>query len=216
MSLPILLHPIEKTIHIMPTLPGIYLAQPYGKLCYAWFTDSCTLIERSSKKQWTVPVKFDPCLSGTIVSGTFLSDKNCFVMDNLFHYKNDIVNCPYLEKINKLKQMLTMHIRTPFFFLPEFSTTSSYKMYSIKIIYDDITYQYIPKKNMFQLKSTPKSDIYEIHKDKTISIACIDTYQCSAFMNKLFHPTDTFIEKTLTLECTWNEPFKKWTPKVPV
>ena len=214
MSLPILLHPIEKTIYTMPTLPGIYLAQPYGTLCYAWFTDSCTLINRSSKKQWTVPVVFDPCLSGTIVSGTFLSDKNCFVMDNLFHYKNVIMNCPYLEKVNKLKQMLTMHIQTSFFFLPEYSTTCSYKIYSIKIIYDDITYQYI-QKNMFQIKSTPKSDIYEVHKDK-VTFACIDTYQCSEYMNKLFHPTDTFVEKTLTLECTWNETFKKWTPKVPV
>jgi len=89
------------------------------------------------------------------------------------------------------------------------------KIHSIKIIQDDITYHYSPKTQTFQIKSTPKSDIYEVYKDKKLqSIACIDTYSCSLAMNRLFHPTDIFVEKTLTMECKWNETFKKWTPIV--
>ena len=214
MSFPILLHSIEKICTQLPT-SGIYVAQPYGKLCYAWFTDVCTLMDRTTKKQWTVPVVFDSCLSGTIVSDTFLPEKQVFLMDNVYHYKQEVLQCSYPEKINKMKQMLTMYIRPFFFFLPEFSTKASYKIHSIKIIQDDVTYHYTPKTQMFQVKSTPKSDIYEVYKEKKFqSIACIDTYSCSLAMNQLFHPTDTFVEKTLTMECKWNETFKKWTPIV--
>ena len=67
MSFPPLLHSIEKKCNEL--LPGIYVAQPYGKLCYAWFTDVCTVIDRTTKKQWTIPIVFEPCLKGTIVSG---------------------------------------------------------------------------------------------------------------------------------------------------
>lgn len=214
MSFPPLLHSIEKICHQLPT-SGIYVAQPHGKLCYAWFTDVCTLIDRTTKKQWTVPVTFDPCLANTIVSGVYLPDKHCFVMDNLYHYKGDVLQCSYPEKITYMKKMLTMDIRAGFFFLPEFSTKASYKIHSIKIVQDGIIYHYTPKINMFQIKSTPKSDIYEVYKDnKFHSIACIDTYSCSEAMNRLFHPTDTFVEKTISMECTWNEMWKKWTPKI--
>ena len=207
MSFPPLLHSIEKKCNEL--LPGIYVAQPYGKLCYAWFTDVCTIIDRTSKKQWTVSVTFEPCLQGTIVSGVYVD--NCFVMDNLYHYKGVALQCTYEEKRKIMKKMLAMEIRAGMFFLPEFSTKASYK-HSLKIIQEGITYHYTPK--TFQVKSTPKSDIYEVYKDGVFqSIACIDTLACSEAMNRLFHPTDTFVEKTITMECTWNETFKKWTPK---
>jgi len=208
MSFPPLLHSIEKKCNEL--LPGIYVAQPYGKLCYAWFTDVCTIIDRTSKKQWTVSVTFEPCLQGTIVSGVYVD--NCFVMDNLYHYKGVALQCTYEEKRKIMKKMLAMEIRAGMFFLPEFSTKASYK-HSLKIIQEGITYHYTPK--TFQVKSTPKSDIYEVYKDGVFqSIACIDTLACSEAMNRLFHPTDTFVEKTMTMECTWNETFKKWTPKI--
>jgi hypothetical protein len=207
MSFPPLLHSIEKKCNEL--LSGIYVAQPYGKLCYAWFTDVCTFIDRSSKKQWTVPVVFDPCLKGTIVSGVYVD--NCFVMDNLYHYKGVVLQCPYEEKVKIMKKMVAMEIRG-MFFLPEFSTKASYK-HSLKIIQEGVTYHYTPK--TFQVKSTAKSDIYEVYKDGVFqTIACIDTMACSEAMNRLFHPTDTFVEKTVTMECTWNETFKKWTPKI--
>jgi hypothetical protein len=206
MSFPPLLHSIEKKCNEL--LPGIYVAQPYGKLCYAWFTDVCTLIDRTTKKQWTVPVTFDTCLKDTIVSGVYID--NCFVMDNLYHYKGVALQCSYEEKVKMMKKMVAMEIRG--FFLPEFSTKATYK-HSLKIIQEGITYHYTPK--TFQVKSTPKSDIYEVYKDGVLqTIACIDTLACSEAMNRLFHPTDTFVEKTLTMECTWNETFKKWTPKI--
>jgi hypothetical protein len=208
MSFPPLLHSIEKKCNEL--LPGIYVAQPHGKLCYAWFTDVCTIIDRTTKKQWTVPVAFEPCLQGTIVSGVYID--HCFVMDTLYHYKGVALQCTYEEKIKIMKKMVAMEIRAGMFFLPEFSTKASYK-HSLKIIQEGITYHYTPK--TFQVKSTPKSDIYEVYKDKKLqSIACIDTYSCSLAMNRLFHPTDIFVEKTLTMECKWNETFKKWTPIV--
>jgi hypothetical protein len=212
MSFPTLHHPIEKICTQLPT-SGTYIAQPYGKLCYAWFTDSCTLIDRHTKKQWKVPVVFDSCIAGTIVSGTY-TDKKYFVIDNIFYYQEKEVSGSYLEKINLLKKILTMYIQPSFFFLPEFASKSSYKIRSIKIIQGDTTYQYVPpKRQTFQVKSTPKSDIYELYKDNVFhSIACINTYSCSQRMNQLFHTTDTFIEKTITMECVWNESFKKWSP----
>lgn len=207
MSFPPLLHSIEKKCNEL--LSGIYVAQPYGKLCYAWFTDVCTFIDRTSKKQWTVPVGFDPCLKGTIVSGVYVD--NCFVMDNLYHYKGVVLQCSYEEKVKIMKKMVAMEIRG-MFFLPEFSTKATYK-HSLKIIQEGVTYHYTPK--TFQVKSTSKSDIYEVYKDGVFqTIACIDTMACSEAMNRLFHPTDTFVEKTVTMECTWNETFKKWTPKI--
>ena len=105
MSFPILLHSIEKICTQLPT-SGIYVAQPYGKLCYAWFTDVCTLMDRTTKKQWTVPVVFDSCLHGTIVSGTFLPEKQVFLMDNVYHYKQEVLQCSYPEKIKKMKLYL--------------------------------------------------------------------------------------------------------------
>lgn len=207
MSFPPLLHSIEKKCNEL--LSGIYVAQPYGKLCYAWFTDVCTFIDRTSKKQWTVPVVFDPCLKGTIISGVYVD--NCFVMDNLYHYKGVVLQCSYEEKVKIMKKMVAMEIRG-MFFLPEFSTKATYK-HSLKIIQEGVTYHYTPK--TFQVKSTSKSDIYEVYKDGVFqTIACIDTMACSEAMNRLFHPTDTFVEKTVTMECTWNETFKKWTPKI--
>ena len=207
MSFPPLLHSIEKKCNEL--LPGIYVAQPYGKLCYAWFTDVCTIIDRTSKKQWSVSVAFEPCLQGTIVSGVYVD--HCFVMDNLYHYKGVALQCTYEEKIKIMKKMVAMEIRAGMFFLPEFSTKASYK-HSLKIIQEGITYHYTPK--TFQVKSTPKSDIYEVYKDGVFqSIACIDTMACSEAMNRLFHLTDAFVEKTMTMECTWTETFKKWTPK---
>jgi len=212
MSFPSLLHSIEKICNQLPN-SGVYVAEPHGKPCYAWFTDVCTIIDRTTKKQWTVPVIFDPCLHGTIVSGVFIKDKHCFVMDNVYHYKQVVLQCSYSEKINKMKQMLTMYIKPSFFFLPEFSTKASYKVHTIKIVQDEITYHYKPNTQIFQIKSTPKSDIYEVYKDNKLhSIACIDTYACSEAMNRLFHPTNTFVETTKTMECKWNDTFKKWTP----
>ena len=94
MSFPSLLHSIEKICHQLPEI-GIYVAQPYGKLCYAWFTDMCTLIDRTTKKQWTLPIVFDSCLSGTIVSGTFLPDKQVFIIDNVYQLKQIFLQFSY-------------------------------------------------------------------------------------------------------------------------
>ena len=65
--------------------------------------------------------------------------------------------------------------------------------------------------------STPKSDIYELYQHGTFhSIAHVDTYKCSLWLNTLFYgPEESEIEcnvKELSMECKWNETFKKWTP----
>jgi hypothetical protein len=226
MEFPKIIHPREKMVYKLPELNDcIYLAHPYGKQCYAWFTGKvCYLVDRQTKKQFTIQVDFDS-LDGTILFGsTFhLDGSKFFLIDNIFYHKGEKVECSYREKINLFHEILTCHIRNHtssyLFMLPHISTSMIeiepiYKVYCIKIIHESITYHYIQPSNkkIFTIKSTCKSDIYELYDKEFHSIACIDTLQCSEFMNKLFHPTDTYVESEKKMECVWNETFKKWTP----
>jgi hypothetical protein len=85
-----------------------------------------------------------------------------------------------------------------------------YKPYSVKVIHASANYHYLEqtKTAVFTVRSTPKSDIYELYTNNVLqSIAYIDTYKRSAFMNTLF---ETVPEHRM--ECIWHEPFKKWIP----
>lgn len=196
----------DKIIYTLPSGPSTYFYQPFGKPCIASFSNQCVLIDRT-KRQTKISVSFDPCLKNTVVAGVFIPEKKCFVMDTVYQG----ISLEYIA------QHVNQHYST-ILFLIGFKSTElvdpGYPYYSIKVIQDK-SYQYIPPKNIFLVKSTPKSDIYELYKNGQLhSIACIDTYSCSQYMNKLFHPTDNYQEKSLWLECTWNETFKKWTPKL--
>ena len=196
----------DKIIYSLPVGPSTYFYQPFGKPCVALFSEHCELIDRS-KRHTKLSVSFDPCLKDSMVGGIFIPEQKCFVMDTV--HKG--VSLDYIaQHVHQHQSMILFLIAVQSTELIE----PGYPYYSIKVVQDK-SYQYIPPKNIFLVKSTPKSDIYELYKNNQLhSIACIDTYACSQSMNKLFHPTDDYQEKSLWLECTWNETFKKWTPKL--
>jgi len=196
----------DKIIYSLPTGPSTYFYQPFGKPCVASFSEHCELIDRT-KRHTKLSVLFDPCLKDSMVGGIFLPEQKCFVMDTV--HKG--------VSLEHIAQHVHQHQSMILFLIAVQSTElidPGYPYYSIKVVQDK-SYQYIPPKNIFLVKSTPKSDIYELYKNNQLhSIACIDTYACSQYMNKLFHPTEDYQEKSLWLECVWNETFKKWTPKL--
>lgn len=217
----------EKIVYKLPELTDcVYVAQPFGKQCYAWFTKTeCIFIDQRTKKQWTVQVTFDPILCGTYLSGTtlFHEGTKCFLFNDFFYYKGVALSKSYLEKINIFVEMMS-HIQNKtsscFFMLPCMSMTYTefdpiYKMYSTKIVHPTMTLHFMNQKktSVFKVRSTLKSDIYELYTNDILhSIAYIDTYDRSSYMNSLFHPSSTYEEKEYTMECLWHEPFKKWIP----
>ena len=220
MELPPFVHVPEKIVHTLPE-SDFYIAQPYGKQCYAWFTRTssgltCLLIDRRSKKQSVLPLVFDDALCGTLLYGTviYYESTRIFLMDDLLCQPD----LSYLKKCDLFVELMSRVKQTPhcLFMLPVISTTPQfdplYKMYSIKVV-GSVIYHYIEKKSVFTVRSTPKSDIYELYTNQQLSsIAYIDTYQRSEFMNQLFHPTDQYVESERKMECLWHEPFKKWIP----
>lgn len=221
MDIPVVTHPIEKIIYKLPdSPPSMYVAQPYGKLCYAWFTHNCTFVDRRSKHSWTVQMDFDPELSGTLLYGTVFHYEStcCFLLNDLFFYKGKKIEGSFADKINVFVELMTLYVRNHksscFFMLPLMSTTMDltpvYKLYSIKLVYPTTTYHYIEQKKteVFTVRATPKSDIYELYRGNTQTIAYIDTYQRSMFMNTLF----SSLEIEYNMECLWHDLFKKWIP----
>lgn len=224
-----ILHPHEKIIYKRPDLNDcLYIAQPFGKQCYAWFTESngpcCFFVDRHTKKQTRVQVDFNKELIGTVLSGTLIyhESKQCFLLDDLFYYKHEKIVLPHLKKIELFVEMAAFHIRNHssacIFMLPLMSHTFMdfdpiYKMYSVKIIHESAIFHLIntKKKSVFTVRPTSKSDIYELHSANTQTIAYIDTYKRSMFMNTLFE-----LKQECVMECLWHEPFKKWIPIKPV
>ena len=221
MSIPHVIHPMEKNVYKMPTLTDcIYISQPYGKQYYLWFTTECMLVDRRTKKETVLPISFDPILAGTLIYGTivFHESTRCFLFDDLFLYKGQPVVQSYLQKVDLFIDLIVEYIRPNqhcLLMLPLMSTTYQgfdpiYKQYSVKIIHPSGNYHYLEqiKTAVFTVKSTSKSDIYELYTNSVLqSIAYIDTYKRSAFMNTLF---ETVHEHRM--ECIWHEPFKKWIP----
>lgn len=229
MELPHIVHLPEKIVYKLPEGDCVYVAQPYGKQCYAWFTQTsagptCILIDRRTKKQWNIPIEFDPSLCGTLFYGTviYYESTRIFLMDDIFYSKQEKVNLPYLKKCDLFVELMTFikHTTSCLFMLPLISTTlvdfdPIYKMYSTKLVFPTMIYHYMDQKKtaIYTVRSTPKSDIYELYTNQQLqSIAYIDTYKRSEFMNTIFHPTDEYKESERKMECLWHEPFKKWIP----
>ena len=125
MDMPSVSHPPEKIIYKLPDETNcIYVAQPYGKQCYAWFTDTCTFIDRRTKNKWNVQVEFDKDLSGTLLYGTMIyhESKCCFLLNDLCYYKGDKVVESFEKKINLFVELMTLYVRNHksscFFMLP--------------------------------------------------------------------------------------------------
>lgn len=226
MDIPNVVHPHEKIIYKLPELDDcIYIAQPFGKLCYAWFTKTeCIFIDQRTKKQSTMQVSFDPLLCGTLLSGTLIYHEGtkCFLFNDFFYHKGVPLSISYLEKINLFVEIMSfIKNQSCFFMLPCMSMTYTefepiYKMYSIKIVHSTMTFHFMNQKktSVFKVKPTPKSDIYELYtNDGLHSIAYIDTYERSSYMNSLFHSHEQHEQHVEhEMECLWHEPFKKWIP----
>jgi hypothetical protein len=220
MTIPPVIHPLEKTVYKMPTLDDcVYVSQPYGKQYYLWFTTECILVERRTKKETVLPIQFDPILKGTLIYGTVVYHESirCFLFDDLFFDKGEQVVRSYLQKVDLFIDLI-LHIRPNqhcLLMLPLISSTYQgfdpiYKQYSVKVIHASANYHYLEqnKSNVFTVRSTPKSDIYELYTNNVLqSIAYIDTYKRSALMNTLFETVQEH-----RMECIWHEPFKKWIP----
>ena len=220
-SIPPVLHPMEKTVYKMPSLTNCtYVSHHYGKQYYLWFTDTCKLVERRTKREVLLPIQFDPCLSGTLLYGTvvYYESVRCCLFDDLFYYKGEQVVRSYAQKVDLFVDILVQYINpnpTCVLMLPLMSTTQTtfdplYKPYSVKIIHETGNYHYLEqsKPNVFTVRSTSKSDIYELYTNNVLhSIAYIDTYKRSAYMNELFEHV-----KEHRMECIWHEVFKKWIP----
>lgn len=213
----------EKMVYREPE-PGVYIAQPFGKQCYVWFTDQAYMVDIHKRNKTPIPIQFDPELKGTIVLGTIVyhQQQKFILMYDMFYYKQEVVQGDILHKWKLMTEMLYMHVypsvytlmmplmsRTPTTFTPD------YEMYSTKVVTSTMVYHWMKPapQNVYTVRSTPKSDIYTVHhKDELLSYACIDTLKRSEMMNALFHTSLDYKETEYKMECKWNEPFKKWIP----
>ena len=76
MELPPFVRLPEKMVYKEPP-EGVYIAQPFGKQCYVWFTEEgCFMVDIHKKKRWPIKMNFDPVLKGTIVLGTIVYQQN--------------------------------------------------------------------------------------------------------------------------------------------
>jgi len=215
-----------KTISVLPKVTDsdcVYVACPYGKQCYVWFNDlNCTIIEKHTKRSWIIKVVFNPLLADTIFSGTLTTHngQSIFIFDAVLKVKGVDIVANYKEQSRLFIECISLYVNNhaspTLFMLPLTSSTfidfkPVYKLYSVKIFHDMSAVHYIPKSKLFTVRSTQKSDIYELYiKTDLHSIAYIDTIIRSQEMNNLFHENNSKIEQTM--ECHWSDLFSKWIP----
>jgi hypothetical protein len=251
MELPVFKFPPETFVHKEIYVPNaIYLAQPVGKLSCIWFTQindipTCFMIEirdRQLHKKTILSTLFDSELIGTILHGThmYYESQPCFVIHNIFYYKNTPVDCCYQERYALMETIIEKYIYNEkmsasqcMFFMPVISfrienVEASYKIFCIKIIEGNKIINYVDQTvlKQFLIQSTDIRDIYEVYTLENVyhSIAHIDTVKRSALLNKLFKKEITldsieesddeeqFESKQIKMYCKWNEMMKKWVP----
>jgi hypothetical protein len=61
----------EKMVYKDPG-EGVYIAQPFGKQCYVWFTDICQMVDIHRRNKNPISIQFDAELKGTLVLGTLV------------------------------------------------------------------------------------------------------------------------------------------------
>ena len=102
---------VHKEVHMSNAL---YLAQPVGKLSYMWFTsNTCYLNDLT--KMYKIVTAFDPILAkekGTVLQGTYMyyESQPCFVIHNIFKYKNNSVDVGYSEKYKLMESIIEKYI----------------------------------------------------------------------------------------------------------
>ena len=121
MELPVFKFPPETFVHKEIYIPNaIYLAQPVGKLSCIWFTQinnipTCFMIEirdRQLHKKTILSTLFDSELIGTILHGTYMYYEShpCFVIHNIFYYKNIHVDSCYKERYTLMETIIEKYI----------------------------------------------------------------------------------------------------------
>lgn len=242
--------PQESFVHKEIYIPNaVYIAQPVGKLACVSFvaTDKpscfmCDIRDRQIYKKYPLDTVFDPELAGTVIQGTYIhyESQPCFVIHNIFKYKNNVVDISYPKKYKLLETILEKYIFNEkmnktqcMFFMPVTSfrienIEASYKIFCIKIMTENKIINYVDQTTLklFRIQSTDLRDIYEVYTVENVyhSIAHIDTYKRSIMMNKLFKKEVTidsiedsdeeeeFETKRIKMYCRWNELLKKWIP----
>jgi len=251
MEIPTFKFPNETFVHKEIYIPNaFYLAQPVGKLSCIWFTivndvPTCYMIDirdRQLHKKHTLSTLFDPALVGTLLHGThmYYESQPCFVIHNIFYYKNTLLEKSYAEKYTLMETIIEKYIWNEkmthtqcMFFMPVTARRieeleTSYKIFCIKIMDGNKIINYIDQTvlKQFCIHSTDLRDIYEVYTLENVyhSIAHIDTVKRSAMLNKLFkkeitldsiEDSDTeeeFESKQIKMFCKWNEMMKKWVP----
>jgi len=228
--------PYESIIH--KELPdSLFIAQPFGRRCYLWFTyyqtrNVCFVVDDHSI--YPVPMSFHHTLSyGTVLYGTMTTRNktSCFVMDDVFLFKgHHLDGVDYNSKLDIFNTLLTecvcpnIYIQTqtvvmlPAMALKQSELKAPYKVYGVRTInLHGATkyYKYKSPNKSFVVKPTLKSDTYELYEDgKFHSIAFIDTYKRSVMMNDLFrriyenHNLDLIEESDTEEEFENTEPSK--------
>jgi hypothetical protein len=243
--------PQESFVHKEIYIPNaLYIAQPVGKLACVMFSlvnnkPTCFMLDirdRQIQKKYPLDTVFDPELVGTIIHGTYLhyESQPCFVIHNIFQYKNNKVDMSYIEKYKLLESILETYIFNEkmsknqcMFFMPVISfrienIEASYKIFCIKIMTENKIMNYVDQTILkpFWIHSTDVRDIYEIYTLENVyhSIAHVDTYKRSVMLNKLFKKEVTldsiedsdeeeeFKSVRIKMFCKWNEVMKKWVP----
>jgi hypothetical protein len=238
--------PHESEVTTEVHLPNaLYLAQPVGKVSFMWFTqpDDPICFLNDLTKLYKIPTCFDPILSkGTVLQGTYMhyESQPCFVIHNIFYYKGEKIESSYFRKYEIIQELIGNYLwnekATKFqcmFFLPVITyrlqqMETCYPLQCIKVIelYGTKIINYTEKATtqVFNIKPTDICDIYELYKENVFhSIAHVDSFQRSLFLNHLFKQQKTLdsIEESdedecilipVKVQCKWNETFKKWVP----
>ena len=210
---------------------GLYIAVPYGKRVYAWFTyckskNICFIVD--GHMIHPVHAAFASKLAlGTVISG-FVSNR-VFIAESLLINAGIAVVDPELTQLDALMSTdLDSPIYVPTqmkFQMPSRGLLrvfdAPYKIHHVKcgsVLLEE-------KYAVFTVTALPTSDMYVLSDSG--GNACIESYERSVFMNKLFRyiPENIDIDAAedsdsesselgppLKMECRWHSTHHSWIP----
>jgi hypothetical protein len=225
---------------------------PYGKKCYIWFTKvkdvcKCILLEVDNNRQIEtfriLRVRFhDDLCDGTVLYG-ILQSKNTVMLEDIFMYKGeDVMNKPFIHKLQKLKNIFTKELREDekneiyISMIPIYHTYEEvllkqvfmkYDIYSIKYIQMRttsmriITSKYhkelIKEKAIFEVREKDEVELYELYVEHNGAMvfydyAKINDIKCSKNMEKIFNRSKNDCTNNQKMECIYVRSLGGWMP----
>jgi len=225
---------------------------PYGKKCYIWFTKvnevcKCILLELDNNRQIekfrTIRVRFhDDLCDGTVLYG-ILQSKNTVMLEEIFMYKGeDIMNKPFIHKLQKLKTIFTKELRDDdkneisISMVPIYHTYEevlqkqvfmNYDIYSIKyiqmrttcmrIIRSKCLTELVKEKAIFEVHKTEYVELYELYVEYKGNMvfydyAKINDIKCSKNMEKIFNISKNNCNNNPKVECIYVRSLGGWMP----